>query len=114
MQTFDFLGLVAAFDAARAVNSKLTSWALSGALSANWLGGSDDRAIGGDLAYRYGRAGNLAGMTLEDAHQAIDAGAFGLQAQHLSPVFQGTRSDDALRAPSADSVLSGDDGNDFL
>src|SRR6185369_11823687 len=80
IQTFDFLGLVGAFDAARAANPKLASWAFSSALSANWLGGSDDGAIGGDLAYRYGRVGNLTGMTLEDAHRAIDASAFGLQA----------------------------------
>ena len=114
VQTFDFLGLVAAFDAARGTNPKLTSWALSAALAANWLGGSDDAAIASDLAYRYGRIGSLAGMTLEQVHVAIDAGAFGLQAQALSPVLQGTAGADVLRTPSSNGVLAGDSGNDSL
>lgn len=114
VQIFDFLGLVTAFDAARAANPKLTSWSIGEALSANCLGGSDDAAIGGDLGYRYGLSGNLAGMALQDAHQTLDAGAFGLQPQAISPVFQGTLSSDVLRGVSSNGVLAGDGGADLI
>src|SRR5581483_245239 len=114
VQTFDFLGLVEAFDAGRVANPRLTSWAVSGALSVSWLGASDDAAIAGDLAYRYGRAGSLAGMTRDEAHGPIDAGAFGLQAQALSLLFEGSARGDAYRAGATSGVLSGDEGGDSL
>src|SRR5207249_4216959 len=81
VQTFDFLGLAAAFDAARAANPKLTTWALSNALSQNALGGSDTAALGGDLAYGYGRSGSLAGTSLVAAQQVLADPGFGGQAQ---------------------------------
>ncbi|PJA57936.1 MAG: hypothetical protein CO164_05160, partial [Rhodocyclales bacterium CG_4_9_14_3_um_filter_68_10] len=52
VESFDFPGLAAAFDDARAAEPSLTSWALADALTRFHLAGSDDSALGGDLAYR--------------------------------------------------------------
>jgi Ca2+-binding RTX toxin-like protein len=73
VERFNFAGLVTQFDAARAANPGLTSWAISSALAGLNLGGSDTAAIGGDLAYGYARntlstIGNLgAGSVLAGA-----------------------------------------------
>ena len=90
VQTFDFLGLVSAFDQARAQTPGLTSWALTNALLQFHLAASDDAALGGDLAYWYARNGNLAGMSLQAAQQVIGDVGFGSDAQQLHP-FTGLR-----------------------
>ena len=113
VQTFDFLGLVAAFDAARAVNPAITSWSLADALPANHLGGSNSAAVGGDPAYRYALRGSLAGMSLGTVQQAINAAAFG-SAQALTPVFDGGAGGDRLLAGEANTALSGGAGDDSL
>jgi Ca2+-binding RTX toxin-like protein len=83
IQNFDFEGLVAAFDAARVANPTLTSWALTNALLIEHLSGSDTAAIGGDLAYRYGRLGNLADISFTPALGILGAAGFGTAAQTL-------------------------------
>jgi Ca2+-binding RTX toxin-like protein len=83
IESFSFDGLVAAFDAARAANPKLTSWALTSALAAQYLAGSDTAAIGGDLAYLYARSGNLAGVSFLPAVSLLGAAGFGSGAQAL-------------------------------
>ena len=55
IEQFDFSGLTNAYDQARAANSALNAWAISGALLNFHLAGSDTAAIGGDLAYQYAR-----------------------------------------------------------
>ncbi len=85
IETFNFLGLVSAFDQARVQSPGLTSWALTNALLQFHLAGSDDAALGGDLAYWYGRRGSLAGMSLSAAQQVIGAAGFGADAQQLHP-----------------------------
>jgi Ca2+-binding RTX toxin-like protein len=85
LQTFDFRGLVSAFDAARAASPGVTSWALTNALLAFHLSGSDDSALGGDLAYWYGHNRSLAGMSLQAAQQVIGTPGFGSDAQALRP-----------------------------
>jgi hypothetical protein len=67
IETFDFDGLVTAFDTARAGNPSLTSWSLTNALAAQYLTGSDSAALGGDLAYRYGLNGNLSDISFVPA-----------------------------------------------
>ena len=47
--------------------------------------GSDDSALGGDLAYWYGRNGSFAGISLQAAQQVIGAAGFGSDAQALRP-----------------------------
>jgi hypothetical protein len=83
VQTFDFRGLVSAFDEALSQSPGMTSWALTNALLANHLAASDDAALGGDLAYWYGRNGSLAGISLQAAQQVIGAPNFGADAQQL-------------------------------
>jgi hypothetical protein len=83
VETFDFRGLVDAFDQARAGTPGLTSWALTNALLEFHLSGSDDEALGGDLAYWYGKNGGFTGIGVQSAVQAIGAPNFGAEAQQL-------------------------------
>jgi hypothetical protein len=85
VQTFDFLGMVSAFDDAAAQSPGLTSWALMNALLQFHLSGADDMAIGGDLAYWYGRKNGFSGISLAAAQQVIGAAGFGSDAQTLRP-----------------------------
>jgi len=83
VQTFDFQGLVGAFDAARTATPGLSSWALSNGLTQFHLAGSDSEALGGDLAYHYGADGTLAGMGLGKAQEVLTNAQFGAQAQAI-------------------------------
>jgi Ca2+-binding RTX toxin-like protein len=85
VQTFDFRGLVDEFDAALAQSPGLTSWQVTNALLQFHLSGADDAALGGDLAYWYGKNGGLAGISLAAAQQVIGAAGFGSDAQSLRP-----------------------------
>jgi len=76
---------VSKFDQARQATPGLTSWALTNALLQFHLSGSDDSALGGDLAYWYGRNGNFSGISLQAAQQTIGAAGFGSEAQTLRP-----------------------------
>lgn len=81
VETFNFLGLVSAFDAAGAP----ANWQLTDARLTAYLGvGSDTVAIGGDLAYQYGRNSSLAGMGLTAAQTVLGASGFGQSAQTLN------------------------------
>jgi Ca2+-binding RTX toxin-like protein len=86
VENFNFAGLVGAFDAARAANTGLTTWALTSALTNFQLAGSDTAAMGGDLAYQYGKNGTLAGIGLTSAQTVINDSNFGTQAQTLNPI----------------------------
>lgn len=81
---FDFSALTAAFDAARAENPSLSRWALSSSLLQFHLGGSDNEAIGGDIAYEYGKHGSLTGLSLNAVQAAMADPSFGSQRQKLS------------------------------
>jgi hypothetical protein len=83
VESFDFTGLANAFDAARKAAPTLNRWSLTQALLDFQLAGSDDAAIGGDLAYQYGKTGDLSGMSLAAAQALISDSAFGTQAQAL-------------------------------
>lgn len=84
IETFDFIGLVDAFDQARSADTTITSWSLSDALLDFHLSGSDAEAIGGDLAYQYGTNGSLSGMGLNAAQGVMGAANFGQSAQTLN------------------------------
>ncbi len=86
VETFNFAGLVAAFDAALVANPSLTSWALTNAIAAQYLSGSDTAAIGGDLAYRYNRFGTLSDVSFTPAQGILGAVGFGSTAQTLQPL----------------------------
>ncbi|MRR58090.1 MAG: hypothetical protein EG824_07760 [Deltaproteobacteria bacterium] len=86
VDTFDFHGLVTAFDAARAATPTLTSWSLVNAFVQNQLSAGDDSALGGDLAYQYGKNGTLAGIGLTAAQAVLGDTGFGTQSQVLRPL----------------------------
>ena len=86
VQNFDFQALVGAFDADSAANPGITTWALTNALNQFHLSGSDVDALGGDLAYYYGKNGTLAGVGFEKARDVVTSSQFGLQAQALRPL----------------------------
>ncbi len=83
VETFDFRGIVSQFDQAMASSPGLTSWAVTNALLQYHLSGSDDAAMGGDLAYWYGKNGGFTGISLAAAQQVIGAPGFGSDAQSL-------------------------------
>jgi trimeric autotransporter adhesin len=84
VELFDFRRLVAAYDDARAAHHHMRSWNMMNELLAVHLTGSDSGALGGDLAYRYGMTGTLAGVGLSTARDTVAAPGFGteLQAVH--------------------------------
>ena len=79
VEQFNFAALASAFDAAGQVNG----WALTNALLSAHLSGSDTAALGGDLAYQYGKAGSLAGIGLTPAQDVVNAAQYGSSSQTL-------------------------------
>jgi hypothetical protein len=68
----------------------VSDWALSDALLQWHLANSDDEALGGDLAYWYGRNSGLHGISVQAAQQVLGAPGFGLEAHSLRP-FEGLK-----------------------
>jgi hypothetical protein len=85
VERFDFSGVVAAFDGARAAQPGLTSWALAQALVEFHVSGSDMEALGGDLAYHYGRYGRLDGIGLAAGQSILLEASFGTAPQAFLP-----------------------------
>jgi Ca2+-binding RTX toxin-like protein len=84
IESFDFQGLVAAFDAARAADSMITRWQAMHALLDAHLGGSDEEAIGGELAYRYAMTGTMAGQDLSAATAVLASPDLGSKPQAIA------------------------------
>ncbi len=82
---FNFAAIASAFDAARATNPNLTRWTLAGTMSSAYSDSSDNSALGGDLAYRYGHAGSLAGIGFGAAGTILGDAAFASGAQAFLP-----------------------------
>lgn len=81
VENFNFASLTRQFDAEGAT----ANWQLTDArLTAHLNAGSDTAAIGGDLAYQYGKNSNLTGMGLLNAQSVIAAASFGQTAQTLN------------------------------
>ena len=81
IENFNFSNLVAAFDTAGAT----ANWQLTDArLTTHLQAGSDTAAIGGDLAYQYGKNSNLTGMGSLNAQSVIAAASFGQTTQALN------------------------------
>jgi Ca2+-binding RTX toxin-like protein len=108
IERFNFDALVTAFDAARTANPSITTWALSNALAANAIGGSDTAAIGGELAYRYARFGNLTDVAFTDATAILGAATFGTGLQNLlAGPGSGLRLLSVAPAPSSERMQAG-------
>lgn len=81
IENFNFTNLVSEFDAAGAT----ANWTLTDAILTTHLqAGSDAAAVGGDLAYQYGKNSNLTGMGSLNAQSVIAAASFGQTAQTLN------------------------------
>jgi len=76
--------LATVYDQARAADSSLKTWALSNTLLNFYLGGSDTAAIGGDLAYQYGKTGSLANIGLTAAQTTLASAQFGQANQAIN------------------------------
>jgi len=83
IQNFDFDDLVTAFGMELAGNPGMAHWALTNALLAEHLGGSDTAARGGDLAYRYGLTGSLSDISFTPGIGILGASGFGSNPQAL-------------------------------
>lgn len=83
VEMFDFRAIVRAYDAAREADCGLDRWKMMNKLLDTHLAGSDDAAIGGDLAYQYGLRGGLAGVGLIAAQEVLGAPTFGAAPQAL-------------------------------
>jgi len=93
---FDFRKLVADFDQARAADPALAEWSAQNSLAAAYQSGSNARAIGGDLAYRFATLndkatlvasyGNLAWPDVRDRMNGLSGYLQNLTVQPLSPV----------------------------
>lgn len=81
IQTFDFLGLVAAFDAARAAGQTFN---VANNLANYRISGSDTDAIGGAIAYQYARTGTLGTLTYDQMRAVISDPAFAVGAQPIT------------------------------
>lgn len=86
VEVFDFNELVARFDAAREANPRRNRWALMDALLDAHVAGSDDAAIGGDLAYRYGADGTVAGLSVDPVKALLANNQLTTQMQTIRPV----------------------------
>jgi trimeric autotransporter adhesin len=81
IENFNFQNLVAAFDAA----GSPAAWQLTDArLTAQLLTGSNSAAIGGDIAYQYGKNSNLTGIGLLATQNVINNASLGTAAQTLN------------------------------
>ena len=83
VELFNFSGLVARFDSARAVTPGLHTWNMASSMAQFSTGGSDSAAIGGDLAYQYAQNGSLSALSAMPALAIIGSPSFGTGAQTL-------------------------------
>ena len=86
IESFNFAGVVDRFDQARGTNATFSNWAMTNALLDFHMGGSDGAALGGDLAYQYGKNGNLANVSLTPAQGILGSTLFATTAQALQPL----------------------------
>lgn len=87
IENFNFATLVGAFDSAMNTSNVINTadWQLNDTLMAAHLKeGSNSAAIGGDLAYQYGKNSSLANMGLIHAQSIIGNSGFGQTAQAFS------------------------------
>ena len=89
VQVFDFTTLVNAFDTATGGASNV-NWALTNQLLAAHLAASsgDAAALGGELAYYYGKNNTLAGVGFTPAQSILNTVGFGQNVQAFLPVGQ--------------------------
>jgi Ca2+-binding RTX toxin-like protein len=80
IQSFDFLGLVAAFDA----SGQSSRFKVASNLADFWRGGSDTEAIGGAVAYQYASTGSIDSLSYDQMRSVIGDPAFAISAQPIT------------------------------
>ena len=83
IQDFNFTAVANAFDHARGTSTTFMHWRATNSLLAAHLSASDSDALGGDLAYQYGKNRSLVGVGQSATQDVINATQFGVQAQVL-------------------------------
>jgi len=86
VELFDFQRIVQRFEQTLTAAPGVNRWAVMDALLDAHLGGSDNEALGGDLAYRYGLSGSLAGIATGAAQDVLAHAQFGSGIQSLRPL----------------------------
>ena len=86
IESFNFAGIVGRFNRARGTNATFSNWAMTNALLDFHIGGSDSAALGGDLAYQYGKNGNLSNVSITPAQGVLGSAQLSTSAQALQPV----------------------------
>jgi hypothetical protein len=86
IQDFNFTAIVNDFDRASGANANFMHWSATNSLLAAHLSASDTDALGGDLAYQYGKAGNFSAIGVTAAQSILADAAFGAGAQALKPL----------------------------
>lgn len=81
VQQFDFGAIVNRFDEEQSSTPELSSWALSESLLDFHLSGSDEAALGGELAYQYGATGQIGAAS--SMVGLISSGEFGRRDQSV-------------------------------
>jgi hypothetical protein len=82
IQTFDFLGLVGAYDAA----GRPSNFSIANNLAAYRINGSDTDAMGGAIAYQYARTGTLGALTHIQMQAVLADEGFGVAGQSIAPM----------------------------
>jgi hypothetical protein len=85
VESFNFAGIVERFDQARGASTTFSNWAMTNALLDFHTSGRDASALGGDLAYQYGKNGNLANVSVNPAQGILGSAQLGTTAQALQP-----------------------------
>jgi Ca2+-binding RTX toxin-like protein len=83
VEQFNFSALAARFDQLRVGQSASFIWNLGSSLDAFSSGGSDNAAIGADLAYQYALNGSLSALSAMPALAIIGSASFGTGSQVL-------------------------------
>jgi hypothetical protein len=103
IQGFDFIGLVQAFDAAKAAGQTFN---VATNLASYRLWSTDSEAIGGALAYQYARTGTLGALTHDQMRAVINDPAFGVSRQSITPVVSAMLAVDNTAEATSTSQLS--------
>jgi Ca2+-binding RTX toxin-like protein len=83
IRTFDFATAINAFDVANAQDPEIGEWAAQDALSGNPFAIDSSQAIGGNIAYHYGRFGSADGLSVLSIQATLGDPFFGLVAQSI-------------------------------
>lgn len=117
---FDFLALASRFEAELLADPGLTEWRLEPHLAEYYLGGSDSEAIGGKLAYVYGRFGNLDSVPEAEIREQLGDARFGVVLQQIDgtataqETLLGTAGADTLTSLAGNTTFNGGQGSDTL